>query len=230
MINYYLIKSELDTNQEEPYVAHINHNQVLDQNDLIKVMAHKNTTVTRQDILVVLDLFEEVIEDQLLLGNKISTNLFQFKLSLGGRFKNRTESYDKKKHQLRALCNLNLSFKKRISRLASLTAIQKRKSHIAIDTIMDFGSSSGRHITPGGLCEIKGYGYSPYEEDKLQIQLIHDDGQVYVVDQIHRILPKSILCNWPSFLPKGIYTVQMLMKTQDGAQGTSYHHQFCLTL
>ncbi|MDC7223597.1 MAG: DNA-binding domain-containing protein, partial [Spirochaetales bacterium] len=61
-INYYLRENPLSNSEENLFTAQVKNAITLDQEGLIDAMLGKNTTVTRQDILVVLDLFEETVK------------------------------------------------------------------------------------------------------------------------------------------------------------------------
>jgi hypothetical protein len=71
---------------------------------IVNEMAAKNTTVSRQDIIVVLDLFSEMVKDLLRKGFSIRTNLFSAYVTIRGPFGSEKETFSHGKHSL----NINI--------------------------------------------------------------------------------------------------------------------------
>ena len=61
IINCCIEKRNLPASKREVFTGSILHRQVIRQEGLIGIMAHRNTTLSRQDIIGVLDLFQEIV-------------------------------------------------------------------------------------------------------------------------------------------------------------------------
>ena len=77
-------------------------------------MAKRNTTVSRQDIIVVLDLYEEIIAEQLYTGNSVSTSFFNAYMGIKGWFGSDEEDFTQGKQELKMSMSMNPRFKKRL--------------------------------------------------------------------------------------------------------------------
>jgi len=98
-INYYLRENHLSTSEESRFMACVKKKETLKQDDLIELMVGKNTTVTRQDVLVVLNLLKETITDQILSGFSIITDFFKARISIRGGFRSGSDEFDGLRHK-----------------------------------------------------------------------------------------------------------------------------------
>ncbi|WP_028974996.1 DNA-binding domain-containing protein [Spirochaeta cellobiosiphila] len=212
MIKYYLHQNKLTTAKEESrYLARIKSHRNISQEDLLSIMAHKNTTVSRQDILVVMDLLEEVVGEQLLQGNMVDTSIARFSLSVRGGFSNPQEDLSSDKHKL----HLNAQPSNKLVKLIDTEARLSRVKHSAIrpliDRLYDMSSQEyGEEFSRGTLMEIRGSMLKGEDSDKAGVFFIHrETGVVTKVTLVYRCLPASVLIAVPDDLVPGCYALEV---------------------
>ena len=106
-IRYSLKENKLPVPNAPAYVAQVRGYKMVTHEQLVNLMAKANTTVSRQDIIVVLDLLESAVKEQLLNGNNVVTNLFAARVSIQGGFEARNAEYENGVHKVKV--NLSAS-------------------------------------------------------------------------------------------------------------------------
>ncbi|MBN2628712.1 MAG: hypothetical protein JXA95_18760 [Spirochaetales bacterium] len=82
----FLMKNPFNSPGQSRYVAKVKKPGILYQEDLIDAMLYKNTTLTRQDILGVLDLMRETVREKTMSGYSVHTDLFRAGVRIKGDF------------------------------------------------------------------------------------------------------------------------------------------------
>ncbi|WP_028973174.1 DNA-binding domain-containing protein, partial [Spirochaeta cellobiosiphila] len=157
MINYYLHQNKLGTAKEDSlFLARVQSNLNVNHDDMVNLMANKNTTVSRQDIVVVMDLLKEVVEEQLILGNSVKSNIARFGLSLGGGFTSTSDEIDSTKHRLRVKTTPNSQLVSTIQNKSTLSRVRYNPVTPVIDTIYDMTNQSySSDLEAGSLIELR---------------------------------------------------------------------------
>lgn len=96
-IKYAIINSKL-AHTATGYVGHIRHDKTIQFDQLVDRVAHSNTTVSRSDVLSVLEDFITAVIDMVLDGKSVCTPLAIFKAGLRGTFENVGDNYDPSRH------------------------------------------------------------------------------------------------------------------------------------
>ncbi|MCB0175300.1 MAG: hypothetical protein KDJ97_32650, partial [Anaerolineae bacterium] len=110
MIDFGLHKNKL-TNGKEQYRATVLTKETYTLNDVIDRMVEQNTTLTRQDIMAVLDLFFYTVMMLVLEGNSVLTPLVNLGVSIAGNFRSADDTFDRKRHKVKARVNASKVFK-----------------------------------------------------------------------------------------------------------------------
>lgn len=157
-IKYYTETNKLAQSEEHAFVARIKRNDVVDQETLINTMAGWNTTLTRQDIISVLDLFKEVVLHEVMQGNTVITDFFKTGLVVKGGFKTAKESFNKKKHKLHIKLNTNSQINKHLNNKVRMARILNQPRFPNIYEIRNLDQKEAvNHFRLGALMEIKGF-------------------------------------------------------------------------
>jgi hypothetical protein len=93
-IRYSLTENRLRRDNGANYVARVHRYKTIGQEEFIDLMTERNTTVTRQDVLVVLDLMEETLKNILRRGECVTTRLFKARVGIRGGFTAADSDYD----------------------------------------------------------------------------------------------------------------------------------------
>ncbi|WP_028972495.1 DNA-binding domain-containing protein [Spirochaeta cellobiosiphila] len=228
MINYYLHQNKLGTAKEDSlFIARVKPNLHVNHDDMIGLMANKNTTVSRQDIVVVMDLLKEVLEEQLVLGNTVSTNIGRFYVSLGGGFASTSDEYDNTKHSLRIKAKPNTQLVSTVQGKSSVSRVRYNPVTPVIDTIYDMTSQSfSSDLVAGALIELRGNLFKGEDSDKAGVFFVNSDTDVVTkISSVYRTLPSSILLSIPEDLEAGNYTVEVRTMSGSVLRTGSYYDE-----
>ncbi|WP_028974640.1 DNA-binding domain-containing protein [Spirochaeta cellobiosiphila] len=208
-INYYLEPNNLQNKELKKYVARVIAKDSLSQEDILNIMASKNTTVSRQDIMVVLDLLTEVIKAELLVGNRINMDLFKASTSIGGGFPEENSEFDPDEHKVRVNLNPSKELKSYILKGASFQKCHPNQKYPKINLIYNFEANNyGPDYSPGQVIELQGRSFDL--SDDVQLVLTNEtDGSYWDITKVLRRTPTIILCTLPQDLPLGNYHLSL---------------------
>src|SRR4030042_4502266 len=92
-IRFSLKENKLLGRETSPYAAVVRSDRTVGQEEIISTMAKMNASVSRQEILVVLDLMKAVIADIFLTGHRVATELFKARVTITGGVKSAQGEY-----------------------------------------------------------------------------------------------------------------------------------------
>jgi hypothetical protein len=190
-MNYYLRKNPLTAESDYPYMARVARKETLHQDGVIDRMLKKNTTVTRQDILVMLNLMKETVMEEALSGNPIITDLFRVQPGIRGGFLSSDDEYDPVRHRISLNLNASADFRRGFAKNAALTKVGAREE---VQTI-----------------ELRGRNLLPEEEPRVLLAREGTD-ELVPVGKIFTYGERRILCALPAGLEAGRYTITAVLK------------------
>jgi hypothetical protein len=209
-INYYLRENKL-TQEEGDYMANVRSSRQVDLEDVIKRMGERGSTVTKADILSVMEDFEGALESLLAEGANVTTPFANFSTSIRGVFDGATDSFDPSRHQITLIVhpgkNVRAYFKQNVSP-------QKEEKADKGPNLIDFvDNNSGEHnsiLTPGGLGTLIGNRLSYDPEDQNQgVFFIAEDGAETQVAIIGQNKPSMLVFIIPETLSSGDYFIEL---------------------
>ena len=182
----------------------------IDHDGLVALMAKKNTTVSRQDIIVVLDLFRETIIDRLAHGYNVSSNLVNAYVAIKGTFANTDESFDKHKHDLVINVSPETTLASEVEKAAQLRKVDHGPGKPVIKSFYDLKSkTTNGSATAGFVAEIKGKNLemdTDRQDHGLWFVNTETDQKIRVTE-IDRNTERRILFTIPETLAPGSYAV-----------------------
>ena len=128
-IRFSLTANRLTGNHENPYKAVVRSYKTIGNEEMIEDMAAMNASVSRQEILVVLDLMKAVIRKYLLAGFNVNTDLFNARVTVTGGFSSKEEEYDPARHAARVRMVPAADLKKGVARDARF---EKTRTTVAV--------------------------------------------------------------------------------------------------
>ena len=158
-ITYVVRKCNLvDQENKEGYFALVLHGRnVIDHDGIVREMSEKNTTVSRQDIISVLDLYRETIIRRLQQGFKVYSSLFSAHVSIRGTFASDKESFDPARHELHVKVSPDQALLKRVVKGAELRKLDTDPEVPVLKTYFDINTETTNSIaTAGFAAEIRG--------------------------------------------------------------------------
>ena len=214
-ISYHLVPSSV-LDDKTPYYARTQTVRTVGRDELIRIMAEANTTLTRQDILGCLDLLEEKAADLLRQGFSLDTGLFTARVNLRGAFAGFDDAFDPRRHSLHLRLGAAAGFKKRVLRSLKPVRGPDTRQGPSITYVTDYttGDRNGR-LTPGGLLEIKGRGLI-YDRDRQDCGFFlaaerpgPPAGKKYRPAGVERLTDRTALIRLPASLPAGVYYIEV---------------------
>ena len=208
-IKYSLIPNHL-TSDPEDHMAIVQDQTSRTIDDIIEEIADRGSTVTKADILSVVEEYQAVIAKFLEDGDIINTPLFRTSASISGVFDDQTDSFDRLRHYVR----LNVTPGSRIGEIAEDLSVEKvaaTRIEPVLEIFKDFISDTQNDtLTPGGAAEIRGshLKVDPAEADQ-GVFFIASDGTETRVDTIMRNKPANLIFMVPDSLASGEYEVEV---------------------
>jgi hypothetical protein len=209
-IRYSLKENKLPVPNAPAYVALVHGYKTITQEQLINVMANANTTVSRQDIIVVLDLLESAVKEQLLNGNRVVTNLFNCRVSIKGGFESLEEDFDRDTNKVKVSMSAARSLQKYVDHEAATEKVRGKVRLPEVDRVLDFTTNAvNSTVSPGRMAELKGCnlflnGTDPEEG----IYFVGEEtGEEVKVDVINRKTSGTVLFTVPEGITAGNYKV-----------------------
>ncbi|MBN1995020.1 MAG: DUF4469 domain-containing protein [Anaerolineae bacterium] len=209
-IHYVLFENHL-TAQPDTYKAVAQPIATAGLDEVIERMVEHGSTVTRADILSVLEDYFTAIEEMVLEGLHVNTPSANYNVQLKGVFNGPTDTFDPKRHRLTA----NTSPGKRLRAMVRRRA-RAAKGQAVIPTphpveYLDLVSNRRNStLTPGGLGQLTGYRLKFEPNDPRQGLFLAPaaNGPATRVDIIGKNKPGELIFMTPSLAP-GQYTLEV---------------------
>ncbi len=209
-IRYVLLKNALSDDPDD-YVARVISYDSVGLEEVIERMVQQGSTVTRADIVSVLEDFYTAIKGLLLNGVNVNTPLANFRLSIKGTFRDITDRFDADRHQLRAVITAGSRLRRAI-RFEGRPVKEESPVRFRPYPVTYTDLNSGEHnqtLTPGGLGQIEGYRLKFDADDPLQgIFFIAEDGTETRVRVMGENRPGKLLFLIPDLAP-GSYRLEV---------------------
>jgi len=216
MLKYSLVENLL-TDRPDDYSAIAYSITSLDKEAIITHMLNRGTTLTRTDILAVLNSFEETIISALLDGYSVTLPLFNTSFSISGVFDSPSDSFDGNRHKF----NINLTKGLKLREIESKIKFEKTNVASPQPTIQEVKDSiSGKVneiLTRKGVVEVRGYNLK-IEGDNASCGLwfVAEDGKEFKAVTIIENKPSKVLAMIPEIAGEN---VQVKVVTQYSVGG-----------
>ena len=210
-INYFLRKNPLTSSDENLYMASVGKKDTQRQKDVIEHMMKRNTTISRQDIMIVLDLLEETVMDLVLNGFPVITDLFKARMSIRGGFTSFDDEFDKGRHRMCLNLNPSKKFREEMERTATVEKTEHRSLDRELSRIYDYATRRyTTDFTAGGLIGVHGKNLLPDEGDP-QIMLNRTGTEDMVpLGPILDVSERAVMGYLPQELEAGEYHVVLI--------------------
>ncbi len=215
-IQYSLRENHL-TPDPNDFMASVTPTRTVEMEDIISRMIDRGSTVTKADILSVMEDFQKALEAFIEEGASIVLPFANYSTSIKGVFEGQDASFDSAKHQVAINVNpgkeIKALTKKRLS-------VQKQEAtvpqpNLAIFTDFNTGEKNSI-ITPGGMGQILGHRlkFDPaVAEDG--IYFVKDDNNETKVTVVGQNKPSVLMFMIPAELTSGDYTLEVRVKVGD---------------
>lgn len=209
-ISYALHRNNL-TNNPTDYTAIVQFAGSVDLDGVIERMVAGGSTVTRADILAVLQDYHSTITNLVLAGYKITTPTANYGASIKGIFAGQTDSYTPSRHRLEATVSPGAALRRVMRQKGQTRKLESVKPEPNLREYYDLNSASYNHwIIPGGLARLAGYRLKFDPADPEQgIFFLAASGQASRVEVIGKNSPRQLLFQTPADLVPGHYRLEV---------------------
>lgn len=209
-IKYYLMPNVITPNPNDQ-TARISPKEILDENTIAARMVKRSSSYTLPVITGVLELFFDVVTDEISNGNHVNTPLVDIKPGISGVFSSASDSFDPARHLLKASVAPGTLLNQRM-RTSQTEKITKPPTMPVLIEYNDVNSKTfNNRITPGGIGIIVG------EELKFNpavlkegIFFVDEDNTTTKVTIIAGLTNGKIIFTVPSTLVPGNYKLQVI--------------------
>lgn len=208
-IPYALFENNL-TSDPDDYLALVQSTGAADLETVIERMMERGSTITRADVLGVLEDFFAAIETLTLEGQTVSTPIAQFGVSIKGVFTGQTDSFDPARHSVRPLAHPGSRLRAAIAQRAQPAKQESVRPAPNLVDFIDLGTGERNSaLTPNSMGQIVGHRLKVDMGDPNQgVFFIGEDGNETRVTVMGRNKPGDLLFMVPA-LPAGEYVVEV---------------------
>ena len=98
-------------------MAAVRRKEVKRQDQIVTLMTLKNTTISREEIELVLRQLKQVVTQQILAGYPVIMDLFKAQVTIKGGFTDGEDEFDGRRHYVNVSMSANSDFKKELPKL-----------------------------------------------------------------------------------------------------------------
>jgi hypothetical protein len=210
-LKYHLAENLL-TPDPSDYMAQVEVNRSYTADDVVTEMLNRGTSLTKTDILAVLNLFNQVTGDLVAQGYALNLPLCNGTPSISGVFTSPGDSFDTNRHFVKYNLTPGTVVRDAIKRIRTEKTDPANKLPY-IEQFFDITShTSGDILTPGGIGELQGSLLAFDATDAEQgVWFIATDGAETKVVSIALNKPSKLIFMIPS-LPVGEYEAELRVK------------------
>jgi hypothetical protein len=207
-IKYYLQPNPVtpDPNDQS---ARVLPNASLTREDIIAKMMQRGTTVTEADTRAVLNLFFDVVSDEVADGNFVNLPLANIRVGISGVFTSITDSFDPSRHSIRATLSPGLLLSEKMQKVRLEKTLQPLPSPVILEFLNINTNTTNSVLTPGGIGQIVGeeLKFNPNNPQE-GIFFVAADGTETKVQIIASRTEGKLVFSIPT-LPAGNYTLEV---------------------
>lgn len=198
---------------QSPFIVFSNSSDVVEFDRFVDIMAKGRTTLTKTDILAVMQLYREELQNQLSEGRTVKTPTGSFFLSASGSMESVDESFlprdQENNHEVRLHHRPEKSFEDAV--VAGLKVVRAEKPDLSspkVTVVQSAGADPSAAIHAGGMIQVKGLRlrFDPKEASQ-GIFFIDGTGVETRSPFYPMILPATVLASVPASLGAGAYAL-----------------------
>ena len=212
-VQYYLRENPLSTGDENKFMASVRRKEVLRHDQIVTLMTRKNTTISREEIEMVLNLQKQIVKQQILAGYPVIMDLFKAQVSIKGGFTDGDDEFDGRRHYVNVSMSANCRFKKELAEEALIERVAQVEERTRILQLFNYNTRSFSHeFPPGGLVSLKGRNLQPDEGDPQVILRREGADEDVPVTDIYKATDREIMFNLPADLEAGDYRIKLYLE------------------
>lgn len=212
-IHYSLFENHLTADPND-YAANVSPTRIAEMNEVIDRMIERGSTVTKADIISVMEEFESTLQVMLTEGVNINLPFANFSTSIKGVFDGPSDSYDPSRHKVFARLAPGKTLKSYFETNVNVT---KDETYVPSPRILDFidmvTGERNSVVTPGSMGRIQGSKLK-YDVDNNDegIFFVAADNNEIKVNIVGKNKPGELIFMIPDTLTSGDYKLEVRAK------------------
>ncbi len=218
MITFVLLENHLTTDPDD-YMAVVQPSGTATQEDVIEHIIQQGSTVTRADILSVIEDHATAVIYLVLDGKTVTTPLANFGVAIKGVFDGKGDSFDPSRHQLRGTVNAGKRYRKEVPNKAKTGKAEARLPAPNPEEYNDLNTGERNGVlTSAGMGQNIGHRlkFDP-ADDNQSIFFVAEDGSATKVEVAGRNKPAELMFLIPT-LASGDYQLEVRAAVYDSQQ------------
>ncbi|MBI9060659.1 MAG: DUF4469 domain-containing protein [Marinilabiliaceae bacterium] len=215
-LNYALLENLL-TPAPNDYMAQVQNVKSHDIDSVVARMLERGSTITKTDILAVLEMFFDEVTKITREGETVNLPIFNTRLSVSGVFSGATDSYDASRHAVKVNVNAAKLLTEALRQVKTQKVATKEVQPMVLEVKDSISQSVNDTLTSGGVVEITGSMLKiEGEAPQTGIYFVDEDNTAHAVTTIVDNKPGRLIAIVPT-LDSGTYHLQI--KTQYNGGG-----------
>ncbi len=209
-IRYYLLPNAL-TDDPNDFIARVQRRGTKTLDDIVEAILESGSTVTRPDVLSVLDHYHTLIERFLAEGYFVTTPTAIYRLTMRGRFESVRDTFDARRHKIHIAVHVNRRLERAVRLRAEVHKIPATAKAPVLAEFFDLNSGErNARLTPGGIGRLIGYRLHFDQDDPQQgIYFTAEEGQSWRASIVARNTYSELIFSIPDDLPPGTYRLEV---------------------
>lgn len=214
----YALRENLLTAEPDDYMAQVADSQVYTLDEIVDRMTRRGTTVTRTDLVAIMQLYGEECAAIVEEGGSLNTPLINTSYSITGVFTGEDDNFDKTRHTLKLNITPGTLLKKSIKK-AKTSKVESSNTDPYITKVSDKVTSNTSEIKTGSVMELLGSRLKFDKEDIEQgvFAVSSSDGKAYRCPTVIENKPARVIVLLDASVPAGEFTVEV--RTKMGSTG-----------
>lgn len=214
----YSLTENLLTERPDDYSAITQSGKSIDQNGLIERILKRGTSLTRTDVMAVMNAMNETVAEGVESGDTFTLPLMNTSFSISGVFDSPLDTFDGNRHKL----NVNLTKGVALRDAEKKVKLEKTNVPAPLPQIQEVKDSvSGtvnERLTAGGVAELRGYNLKiDGDNPSCGLWFVAADGQETKAATIIENKPSKIIAMIPA-LTAGSYQVKVATQFSGGGK------------
>ena len=214
----YALRENLLTAEPDDYMAQVTDAKAYTLDEVIDRMAKRGTTVTRTDLVAIMQLYGEECAAIVEEGGCLNTPLVNTSYSITGVFTGEDDSFDKSRHTLKLNVTPGTLLKEAVKK-ARTTKVESASTDPYITKVSDKVTLSTSEVKAGSVMELLGsrLKFDAGDCEQGVFAVSSSDGKAYRCPVVIENKPARVIVLLDSAVPAGEFTVEV--RTKMGSTG-----------
>ena len=214
----YALRENLLTAEPDDYMAQVTDAKAYSLDEIIDRMTRRGTTVTRTDIVAIMQLYADECAAIVEEGGCLNTPLVNTSYSITGVFSGEDDNFDKSHHTLKLNVTPGTLLKEAVKK-AKTTKVESSSTDPYITKVSDKVTSSTSEIRAGSVMEILGsrLKFDAADSEQGVFAVSSSDGKAYRCPVVIENKPARVIVLLDASVPAGEFTVEI--RTKMGSTG-----------